>query len=62
VHDPGAKKTKTGADLAIAAIAIAHKAFVATGNGGDFLLIHQHFALPGLFDPFEGKWLVHPPG
>lgn len=60
-HDPGAKKTKTGADLAIASIAIAHNAVVTTGNGSDFLLIHQHFPLPGLYDPFEGKWLVKPP-
>jgi predicted nucleic acid-binding protein len=61
VHDPGTRKTKTGADLAIASIAIAENAVVATGNGGDFLLIHQHFPLPGLYDPFLGKWLVVPP-
>lgn len=61
-QDPGAKKTNTGADLAIASIAIAHNAVVTTGNGSDFLLIHQHFPLHGLYDPFEGKWLVKPPG
>lgn len=61
VHDPGTRKTKTGADLAIASIAIAHNAVVATGNGGDFLLINQHFPLPGLYDPFQGRWLVEPP-
>ena len=60
VHDPGTKKTKTGADLAIASIAIAHKAVVTTGNGSDFLVIHQHFPLRGLYDPFQGKWLVEP--
>ena len=58
----GARKTKTGADLAIAAIAMAHKAVMTTGNGSDFLLIHQHFPLPGLYDPFQDKWLVEPPG
>ena len=58
VQDPGTKKTKTGADLAIAAIAIAHKAVVTTGNCSDFVLIHRHFPLPGLYDPFQGKWLV----
>jgi predicted nucleic acid-binding protein len=61
LHDPGAKTTKTGADLAIASIAIAHNAVVATGNGSDFLVINRHFQLPGLYDPFDGKWLVKPP-
>lgn len=60
-QDPGAKKTKTGADLAIASIAIAHNAVVTTGNGSDFLLIHQYFPLPGLYDPFECEWLVGRP-
>ncbi len=58
VGDPVTKKTKTGADLAISSIAIAHNAVVATGNCGDFLAIHEYFPLPGLFDPFQGKWLV----
>lgn len=61
VQAPGAQQAKTGADLAIAAIAIAHPAIVATGNSGDFLAIHQHFRLPGLYNPFEDKWLVEPP-
>jgi toxin FitB len=60
VPDPEAKKTKTGADLAIASIAIAHRAVVATGNCSDFLFIHGHFPLPGLYDPFQGKWHVKP--
>lgn len=62
VNDPGAKKPKTGADLAIASIAISQDAVVATGNGSDFLLVHEHFRLPGLYDPFEEKWFVKPPG
>jgi predicted nucleic acid-binding protein len=61
VQDPETKKTKTGADLAIASIAIAHHAVVATGNGSDFLVINRHFHLPGLYDPFHGKWLIEPP-
>jgi toxin FitB len=61
VQDPATRKTKTGADLAIAAIAIAHSAVVATGNGNDFLVIDRHFHLPGLYDPFNGKWLIQPP-
>jgi toxin FitB len=60
-QDRATKKTKTGADLAIASIAIAHNAVVATGNGSDFLVIHRHFRLPGLYDPFQGKWLIEPP-
>jgi predicted nucleic acid-binding protein len=54
----GSKKPKTGADLVIAAIAIANGAAVVTGNRRDFLLIHQHFPLPGLYDPFTGMWSV----
>lgn len=60
VHDPGAKKTKTGADLAIASVAIARQAVVTTGNCGDFLFIHRHFLLPGLYDPFQREWLIKP--
>lgn len=60
VHEPGAKKTKTGADLAIAAIAIAGQAAIATNNDSDFLTIDRYFPLPGLFNPFAGKWLVEP--
>lgn len=60
VQDPATQKTKTGADLAIAAIAIAHNAVVATGNASDFQMIHQHFRLPGLYDPFHSVWLIEP--
>jgi toxin FitB len=55
---PDTKKTKTGADLAIAALAIVHQAVVTTVNTDDFLLIHQYFPLPGLYNPFQDKWLV----
>jgi hypothetical protein len=61
LQDPATRKIKTGADLAIASIAIAHNAVVATGNGSDFLVINRHFQLPGLYDPFHGKWLIEPP-
>jgi predicted nucleic acid-binding protein len=55
---PGARQAKTGADLAIAAIAISRDAAVATNNVDDFLAIQRHFALPGLFNPFTGEWHV----
>lgn len=58
----GAKQPKTGADLAIAAIAITRTAVVATNNDADFLEIHRHFPLPGLFNPFADEWRVEPPG
>lgn len=61
LQDPATQKSKTGADLAIASIAIAHNAVVVTGNGSDFLLINRHFPLPGLYDPFNAKWLIEPP-
>lgn len=60
VQPPGAGKTKTGADLAIAAIAIAQGAAIATNNDRDFLAIDRHFPLPGLFNPIADKWLVEP--
>jgi hypothetical protein len=60
LQDPVTRKTKTGADLAIASIAIAHNGVVATGNGSDFRIINRHFPLPGLYDPFDGKWLIKP--
>lgn len=60
VQHPGAKETKTGADLAIAAIAIAHGAVVATNNEKDFLTINRLFPLPGLYNPFSGDWVIEP--
>ena len=55
-----ARKAKTGADLAIAAIAITQGAVVATGNVADFLEIHALFPLPGLYNPLTGIWHVTP--
>jgi toxin FitB len=57
---PNARKPKTGADLAIAAIAIARGGIVVTGDVGDFLAIHRAFPLPGLYDPFADAWQVQP--
>ena len=52
---PGARRPKFGADLAIAAVAVANKAAVATRNTRDFALIAQH--CPGLrvIDPFQPR-------
>lgn len=59
----GSRNAKTGADLAIASIAIVHGAVLATGNAGDFLEIHAHYPLPGLYDPLKETWHVaSPPG
>jgi predicted nucleic acid-binding protein len=55
---PAARQAKTGADLAIAAIAISRQAVVVTNNVADFLTIQRHFPLPGLLNPFTGEWLV----
>ncbi len=54
------QQPKTAADLAIAAIAIAENAVVATGNSGHFADINACFALPGIFNPFKGTWIVGP--
>jgi toxin FitB len=60
VTDPKAKDSATGSDLAIAAIAIAGKATVATNNLGHFLQINDVFPLFGLFDPINQTWHVQP--
>lgn len=57
---PNAKKPKTGADLAIAAVAIAHDCTVVTADADLFIQIHRHFPLPGLYDPFRDEWHVPP--
>jgi toxin FitB len=60
VPDPRQKKIKTPADLAIASIAIVEGAVIATGNPKHFEQIHQVFPLQGLYNPFEGTWVVQP--
>ncbi len=52
---PQARKPRFTGDLAIAAIAAAHQAVVATRNVGDFRLIAQH--CPGLagINPWTGQ-------
>jgi predicted nucleic acid-binding protein len=60
VPDPKQKKRKTPADLAIAAIAIAEGATVATGNQAHFEEIHESFPLSGLYNPFKDIWSVTP--
>jgi hypothetical protein len=50
----------SGADLSIAAIAIAGGAVIATDDIGHFLRIHDEFPLPGLFNPIKGEWHVGP--
>jgi hypothetical protein len=61
ITDPTSKNAASGADLAIAAIAIAEGAVVVTNNVADFLEIHAEFRLPGLFDPINNEWHVQPP-
>jgi toxin FitB len=54
--DPRQKRRQSPADLAIAAIAIAAGATVATGNQSHFEEIHRLFPLPGLYNLFMGVW------
>lgn len=58
VPDSRSKIPKLGQDIAIAATAIVHEIPIATGNVKDFLLIDQHFRLPGLFDPRTCHWEI----
>ena len=54
VPDPGQKGRKTGADLAIAAIAIAiaNDSVVVSGNAAHVAQIHACFPLAGIHNPF----------
>lgn len=53
-----AKDPKLGQDIWIAATAIIYDLPIATMNIRDFLLIHQYFPLPGLFDPTRLEWHI----
>ena len=52
---PRARKPRFAGDLAIAAIAVAHHATVATRNLADFRLIAQHCAGLAGIDPWTGR-------
>lgn len=56
--DPRSPEISNGADLAIAATAIAQEMVMVTGNIADFQRIHALFPLPGLYDPFQAFWFV----
>ncbi len=60
VPDPDSKKLKFGCDITIAAMAIVRQAVIVSFDGG-YMAIHEHFALPGLFDPGRGEWLIGAP-
>jgi toxin FitB len=59
--DAKSMKPKSGADLILAATAIAQGATMVTISSGDFLRIHRIFPLPSLYDPFAAEWLVGGP-
>ena len=59
-QDHRSPKPALGNDLRIAAVAITAGATIATGNVRHFMAIHERFALPGLYDPFTGRWHVRP--
>jgi predicted nucleic acid-binding protein len=52
ITPPGSRKIKNGSDLALAAIALEHKAQVVTRNVRDFLLIARYFPALQIVDPF----------
>jgi predicted nucleic acid-binding protein len=58
VPDPRAPQPKLGQDLHIAATSIACQAPIASPNVKDFMSIHAHFPLPGLFNPLSGTWAI----
>ncbi|MGO6789065.1 type II toxin-antitoxin system VapC family toxin [Rhizobium ruizarguesonis] len=54
-------RVNLGCDPMLAALSIAHQLPIATLNPADFCLIHQHFPLPGVYDPRADVWHVEPP-
>lgn len=58
IMDARSAKLKFGEDLAIAATAISIGAVVASFNIKDFIAIHMHFPLPGIYHPGQGTWVV----
>lgn len=61
VSDGKAAKAKFGSDARIAATAIVHEIPIATCNVRDFMCIHDHFPIPGIYDPMTRIWHVDPP-
>jgi predicted nucleic acid-binding protein len=60
LFDPRSKKQRTGADLMIAAMAIASGAALVTRDMADFGRISRHFPLPGLINPFDSDGMMAP--
>ncbi len=59
--DPSERPTmQFGCDPGIAAIAIYYGMPIATRDVRDFMLIHRHFPLPGLYEPHACRWHIEP--
>lgn len=56
----GQKSNRLGHDLMISAIAIVYRMPILTANVDDFLVINEHFPLPGVYHPIEAEWHVEP--
>ncbi|NKL21821.1 type II toxin-antitoxin system VapC family toxin [Rhizobium leguminosarum] len=52
----GGKKPRGGQDLHIAAAALVMRLPIATMNVSDFMLIHECYPLPGIYDPLHDRW------
>lgn len=59
-QNPASKKVKRGEDLEIAALGIQLGAAIVSFNARDFMFIHNHFPLPGVFHPGRLEWCVPP--
>lgn len=57
---PTSSRLRFGCDPEIAAVAIVNGFPIASCDAGDFLHIHRHFPLPGLYNPIDGIWHVRP--
>lgn len=52
----GGKRPRGGQDLHIAAAALVKRLPIATMNVADFMLIHECYPLPGIYDPLNDRW------
>jgi predicted nucleic acid-binding protein len=60
IHNGDPPGMRFGCDPGVAAISINYGMPIATRDIRDYMLINDHFPLPGLYDPHLGRWFVDP--
>lgn len=60
-RDADDNRLQFGIDPAIAATSIHYGIPIATRDVKDYMRIHEHFPLPGVYEPYQDRWVVSPP-